>query len=117
MTATPAQIIVGLEEKNRLLSQKNTEYAAIAEKRAQAERDYKMMVREQTLRHKSDGHPATLIPTLVSGHRSVADLKFELDVATETQKACLESIKDTRSQIETYRSLLTWLRAEMTGGQ
>ena len=116
MNITPAEIMQGLEFNNRLLTQKNEEYATLAERKAQAEKDYKIMVREQILRHKSDGHPATLIPKLVDGHKMVAELKFKYDIATEIHKACIESIKDVRSRIDTYRSLLSWLKAEMTGG-
>ena len=109
----PAQIMQGMAEKNRLLSAKNNEYSKLAEAKAQAEKDHKIMVREQILRHKSDGHPATLIPKLVEGHIAVADLKFKFDVAVAVEKSCLESIKDLRSQIDTYRSLLSWLKAEL----
>ena len=111
---TPAEIFEGLIQKNRLLGQKNSEYLQLAEKRAEAERDYSISVAEYTLKYKED-YAATLIPKLVSGNKVVAGLKFKFDVALAIEKACLESIKDIRSAIDTYRSLLTWLRAEMTG--
>ena len=110
---TPSDIMSGLASKNRLLTSKNEEYAGLAEKKAQAERDYKMMVRQEILKHKSDGHPVTIIPKLVDGQKIVAELKFKLDVAAAVERACLESIKDIRSQIDTYRSLLSWLKAEL----
>lgn len=112
---TPSEIIKGLEFNNRLLTSKNEDYGRLAEAKAQAEKDYKVMVREQIIRHKSDGHPATLIPKLVEGQKLVAELKFKYDIATEVHKACIESIKDVRNKIDTYRSLLSFLKAEMTG--
>jgi len=113
---TPEEIMHGLEQKNRLLNQKNAEFEDLAEKKAQTEKDYKMAVREQILRHKTDGHPATLIPKLVEGHKAVADLKFAFDVADAILKANLESCKDIRSQIDTYRSMLSYIKYEATGG-
>ena len=99
-----------------LLSQKNDELPILSEKKAQAERDYKIEVRKQILFHKSEGHPVTIITKLVEGHKLVAELKFKYDVATEIYKACLESMKDIRLQVESYRSLLTWFRyAEKEG--
>ena len=111
---TPAQVIQVLENKNRMLTQKNDEYPDLVESKAQAERDYKIMVREQILRHKSEGHPATLILKLVDGHKIVAELKFKLDIADALVKANLESCKSTVTQIDSARSLLTWMRAELT---
>jgi len=114
ISMTPAEIFEGLKSKNRMLGQKNSEYLELAEKRAESEKLYNMAVAEHTLRYKED-YAATLIPKLVAGNKVVAELKFKFDVALAIEKACLESIKDIRSAIDTYRSLLTWLRAEMTG--
>ena len=110
---TPPEIMNGLKSKNRLLTAKNDDYIELAEKKAQAERDYNVEVRKQTMTYRSAGEPVTVIPTLVKGAEAVAKLKFDLDVATAVERACLESIKDIRSQIDTYRSLLSWLKAEL----
>jgi len=110
---TPPEIMNGLAAKNRLLTAKNDEYINLAEKKAQAERDHSVEVRLKTLKFRAD-NPVTLVPTLVKGDGTVAKLKFDLDVAAAVERACLESIKDVRSQIDTYRSLLSWLKAEMT---
>jgi hypothetical protein len=110
---TPPEIMNGLKAKNRLLTAKNDEYIELAEKKAQAERDYNVAVRTKTMELRSADEKITLIPTLVKGDSTVAKLKFDLDVATAVERACLESIKDIRSQIDTYRSLLSWLKAEL----
>ena len=110
---TPAEIMNGLAAKNRLLTAKNDEYIELAEKKAQAEREHSVEVRIKTMKFRSDGDPVTLVPTLVKGDGTVAKLKFDLDVAAAVERACLESIKDLRSQIDTYRSLLSWLKAEL----
>jgi hypothetical protein len=112
----PADLIRGLYENNSLLNQKNKEYIELSKKKYEAERAYRVCVHEQTLRYKMEGHPITIIKRLVDGEKAVVNTKFNFDVATEIHKACLESIKDIRTHIDTYRSLLTWVRAEMQGG-
>ena len=104
-----------METLCRRLTEKNDEYGQLAEDRALAEKEYKMAVREQILRHKSDGQPATLIPKLVEGHKSVAELKFAMDVKEAFVKANLEAVKSTVTQIDSVRSMLTWLREEKRG--
>ena len=110
---TPPEIMNGLAAKNRLLTAKNEEYVQLAEKKAQAERDYNVEVRLKTMALRSSGEPVTIITTLVKGDELVAKLYFDFCVAAAVERACLESIKDLRSQIDTYRSLLSWLKAEL----
>lgn len=110
---TPQQIMDGMAEKNRMLTQKNEEYLTLVEKRAQAERALNIAVARVTLEHKADGQSITLIDKLVKGDKTVADLKYQFDVAEGIEKACLLSIKSLMGAIDTYRSLLTWQRAEM----
>jgi len=111
---TPPQVLQILENKNRMLTQRNDEYIELAENRAQAERDYRQEVRKEVLLHKSDGHPATLIPTLVAGVKFVSELKFKMDVAEAMVKANTEACKTLINQIDSARSMLAWLKAELT---
>ena len=108
---SPQQIIDGMADKNRMLTQKNDEYIELSEKRAQAERAYSMAVAKETLKQKAEGQSITIIDKVVKGN--VADLKYELDVAEGVLKACLNSIKAITIGIDTYRSLLAWQKAEL----
>ena len=110
---SPQEIMDGMANKNRQLTTKNIEYLELSEKLAQAKRDYNISKAQKTLSMKSEGHAATLIPTLVSGDRAVAELCYKADVAEGVYRACFESIKDIRSAIDSYRSLLTWMREEL----
>ena len=112
---TPGELLQIMEVLCRKLTDKNDEYGQLAEDRAQAEKEYKMSVREQILRHKADGHPATLIPSLVAGHKAVAELKMAMDIKEAIVKANLEAVKSTVTQIDSVRSMLTWLREERRG--
>ena len=110
---TPQQIMDGMADKNRMLTQKNDEYIALIEKRAQAERAYNICFAKQMWALKSDGISSTASDKFARGDKAVADLKFELDMAEGITKACLQSIKALIIQIDSYRSLLAWQKAEM----
>ena len=113
MKIGPQEIMDGLAEKNRMLSAKNDEYVDLIQKRAEAERVYNIAVAEKTISLKLDGNSITLIDKLVKGDKAVAQLKYDFDVCQGIEKACLNVIKNLRSAIDTYRSLLAWLKAEM----
>ena len=63
--------------------------------------------------HMLEGHPVTLIKDLAHGDRTIADLRIKMIVAEGVLKACKESMKNAAGAIDTYRSMLTWLREEM----
>lgn len=110
---TPQQIINGLREKNQELSLKNDEYIRLSDAMAQAEMDYNIAYAEKILRLKADGEPVTTAKDLAKGDKYVAKLRYAYIGAEGAFNACRERIKDLRSAIETYRSLLSWQKAEM----
>ena len=110
---TPTEIMRGLEKKNRALTAKNDEYIDLVEDRAQKERDYNVAASELALKYKIAGHPVSLIDKLVAGDAVVSKVKMDFEVAKGVEKANQTSIRILTSQIDTYRSLLSWLKAEM----
>ena len=110
---TPQQIMDGMAEKNRLLTAKNDEYVNLAKTSANKERDYTQALARKILSLRSEGTPVTILKDIAKGDH-VADLKFEWDVAAAVTKACLNAIKIHISAIDTYRSLLSWEKAEKT---
>ena len=113
---SPAELIDVIERLCRNLTIKNDEYGNLANTRSEAEKDYKISVREQILRHKTDGQSVTLIPKLVEGHPVVAELKFKMDVAEAIVKANVQSCKSIVNQIDAARSMLSWLKEEKGRG-
>lgn len=109
----PESIMRGMSQKNLLLQSKNEELLILSEKKAQAERDYSIAVATETLKLKNEGMPATVINTLVKGNDRVAGLKLKLDVSEGVLRACTESLKDIRTAIDCYRSMLSWMKEEM----
>ena len=109
---TPAEIMAGMAEKNRMLTSKNDEYVDLAEIAAQKERDYQIALSQRIVDLRAKDTPVTILKDIAKGG-GVAKLKFEMDMANAVAKACLNSIKILTSQIDTYRSLLSWLKAEL----
>ena len=111
----PPQIIKAIQDDLRLLEHKTEEYLELVTKKAEAEGAYKIEVAKQVLLQKSD-HPTTLLIKIVEGTKSVARLKYKLDVADGVMKACNESIKNIRASIDAGRSILSQKKQEMMGG-
>ncbi len=109
---TPQQIMDGMASKNRDLTSKNDELIGLTESAAQKKRDYLIALTSETTTLKIAGEKITLIPALAKGDKIVAELGYKWDVAEGILLACRERIKDLRTQVDTYRSLLTWLRSE-----
>ena len=66
---------------------------------AQAEKDYKIKVREEVLKLRDTGMAVTLINQIIYGIPSIADLRFKRDVAEAIYKANQESINVTKVKI------------------
>ena len=110
---TPQQIMDGMAEKNRMLTQKNGEYIDLTEKRAENERSFNKALARKMIELKIDGQNVTLIEKIAKGDDVVADLKYAMDVSEGVCKACLNAIKALTIQIDSYRSLLAWQKAEL----
>ena len=109
---TPQQIMDGMAEKNRMLSTKNDELSELYKKYAEAEREYNIAYAKKVTSLRMDGEPITLAKDLAKGDKVVSDLFYNMRIAEGVLNACREKIKDLRSSIDTYRSLLSWLKAE-----
>ena len=115
MRISPQEIIDDLNSNLILLSRKNDEYATLVEERSANEREYNIAVARKTMELRGKGEPIGLVDKLVKGDSLCAQLKYEYEVSVGVEKACLQSIKNLRSAIDTHRSLLSWLKSEMTG--
>lgn len=75
-------------------------------KLAEAERDYKITLRTEALRLKTEGLPVTLINQIIFGVDSVAQKRFARDVAEATYNANQEHINATKLKIRVLESQL-----------
>ena len=117
MNHDPNKIMNGMQEKNRLLTAKNDEYGGLLEKHAAAKRDYHIAYAKKVLKLKESGTPITIIKDLVKGDKHVAESCYKMDVDDGVAKACKESMADIRAALDSYRSILAWIKAEKTQSQ
>jgi hypothetical protein len=109
----PQAIMNGMIAKNQQLGMKVDELAGLAENMANAERDYNVAYAQKLLALKLDGCAATMSKELAKGDKAVADLLFKFRVAEAMLDACRKNIYALNTAIDTYRSLLSWEKAEM----
>lgn len=69
---------------------------------ANAEKQYRMLVRQEILKAQTEGTPATLVKDLVRGIEEVADAKFKRDRAEAFYKAAQESVNVNKLKARLY---------------
>lgn len=74
---------------------------------AQAERDYKVKLREVCLRLRSDGMAVGMIDKTCYGVPEIAELRFKRDVAETVYRANLEAINSIKLQLRIIDSQLS----------
>ena len=86
-----------LEISIRQLRKSGTDYA-------EAERDYKVLLRQECLKLRDDGMSIGLIDKTCYGIPIVADARFKRDVAEAVYKANLEAINSIKLQMRLLES-------------
>ncbi len=81
-----------LEVSIKQLRTSGTEYA-------QAEKDYKILLRTECLKLRADGEAIGMIDKTCYGIPSVAEARFKRDVAETVYKANLEAINSIKLQL------------------
>ena len=66
---------------------------------AEAEKDYKILLRQECLKLRDEGMPVTLIDRICYGIPSVAEARFKRDVAEAKYKANQEAINTFKLEI------------------
>ena len=77
------------------------------EKLAEAERDYKITLREEALRLRAGDMPVTLINNIIYGVKEVADKRFKRDVAQAMYNSNLEHINVTKLKLRILEAQLS----------
>lgn len=81
-----------LEASIKLLRQNGTAYA-------QAERDYKILLRQECLKLRDEGMAVGMIDKVCYGIPSVAEARFKRDVAESVYRANQEAINSIKLQL------------------
>ena len=92
-------LIKKLNQAIKLLAKYGNDYA-------EAERDYKIKLRQEALKLRTDGMAITLIHQIVYGVPEVADKRFKRDVAEAMYKTALENINSIKLQIRVLENQL-----------
>ena len=112
MNQNPQQLMDGMAAKNREMSMKIDEFSTLAENMANAEREYNVLFSRKLLELKADGIAVTTSKELAKGDSRVADALFAFRVAEAVYKACDKKIRSLDTAIDTYRSMLSWMKQE-----
>ena len=88
-----------LDRSIKQLRTSGTEYA-------QAEKDYKVLLRQECLKLRDDGMAIGMIDKTCYGIPSVAEARFKRDVAEAVYKANLEAINSIKLQMRLIESQL-----------
>ena len=73
---------------------------------ADSERDYKILLRQECLKLRDEGMAIGMIDKTCYGIQSVADARFERDVAEAVYKANLEAINSIKLQLRLLENQL-----------
>lgn len=85
-------MIQELNELSKLLTHSGDQLKKYGRELAQAEHDYKVILRQEALKLRADGMAITLIDKVVYGIDEVADARLKRDIAETMYKAAQESI-------------------------
>lgn len=94
-----ADLWVEIQQKTRQLDACIRELRKSGTAYAEAERSYKVKLREVCLRMRSDGMAVGMIDKTCYGDPEVAELRFQRDVAETVYKANLEAILSIKLQL------------------
>lgn len=92
-------LIQEIQQKTRQLERAIKELRKTGTAYAQAEREYKVLLRQECLRLRDEGMAIGLIDKTCYGIPSVAEKRFERDVRESIYKANLEAINSLKLQI------------------
>lgn len=88
-----------LENGVDTITKKAKEYAV-------AEREYRIALRKEIVKLRTEKMPVTLIADVARGSDDVADLKFNRDLAQETYKASRDMLNALSTEVSSLQSIL-----------
>lgn len=109
----PQQIMDAILKTQKDLSDLNTNYRNFGIQRANAERKYKMELRKKLLELRIAKTPSNIIQDVAKGDEYISKLRLDRDLAENNYSSCKEAMNNKRLELESLRSFLTWMRAEL----
>ena len=96
-----------LQSKTRQLEMSIKQLRKTGTEYAEAERDYKILLRTECLKLRDDGMAIGMIDKTCYGIPSVAEARFKRDVAEAVYKANLEAINSIKLQMRLIEAQLS----------
>lgn len=96
------ELMVKIKQLEYAVKRLRTNGTALAE----AERSYKVLLRQEVLKLRDEGHAVGVIEKICYGIPSVAEARFQRDVAEATYTANQEAINSLKLQIRIIESQL-----------
>ena len=100
------EIIQALEKSKKTLDQLTIQLANSSKERNAKELEYNKKIQVEIERARQEGIQATLIKDVVKSR--LADLIFEINMATSKETFFNNRLKDERSNIEILRTILSY---------
>lgn len=110
---TPNEIMNKIQLCQMALTKGNSEIKTLGIKKAEARRNYSIALNKKILMLKAEKYPATLIQDMAKGDEVVAELRLQKDITESSYYTAISAADNLRLEIETLRSILTWLRVEL----
>lgn len=96
-----------INQKSRELSASLKQLRVSGSAKAEAEKNYKIKLREEALKLREENTPVTMIDKVVYGIPSVAELRFKRDIADTVYQANLEAINTTKLMLRLLENQLS----------
>jgi|LGOV01.1.fsa_nt_gb ribosomal protein L31E len=98
------ELILDLQQKQRELDISIKQLRTTGTAYAQAEKDYKILLRTEALKLRADGMAIGMIAKIIYGVPEVAELRFKRDVNETIWKANQEAINSIKLQLRLISS-------------
>ena len=100
-----SEVIKEMRETRQRLNIASKEIFKLASAKAEAERNYQIAKHNKIIELRAEGFPATLISDSVRGSETVADLRFERDIAREIYNSGKDSMRATITEASLLQTI------------
>ena len=110
---TPIEIMQKIEICQQALTKGNTELKTLGIKKAEAERNYRIALSKKLFALRMEKYPIAIMQDIAKGSSEISNLRLQRDIAESSYYTAISAMDNLRLEIETLRSILTWLRVEL----
>lgn len=99
-------LIIEIQNLRRTLNKAVYELRVRGQAKAEAERDYRVALATEILKHRDNKVPVTIINDICRGDKNIAELKLNRDIAETLYKTAEEKINATKLEIRIVENQL-----------